>query len=304
MSMLSRALAKSKAKPGSEEQKRLVAESMDHAKEAVKLDVTDGASWYAVGMAYMAAFFADGASDATKLAQSLKAYRNAENGGPSGDGSVGGGGVGDSPDLHFNRAIVHRYVEEYGAALEGFRRAAALDPALPWRAEVDAVAAALTRLDDGCRGAGPMFKPKRLAPIVKALLAEGAGREHVPKDHARASLRALREGAGANEGAATSVRVVVDATSSDAGGLNVHYVVVDAEGTLCALSVYGLEDGAVRHSSTLTLLCPNVRDVDATFEGRRFAFRLIRVDSPRQILVGGAMPVGRIARPRLASTNL
>jgi hypothetical protein len=25
---------------------------------------------------------------------------------------------------------------------------------------------------------------------------------------------------------------------------------------------------------------------------------------PKQILVGGAMPVGRIARPRLASTNL
>ena len=148
MSMLSRALAKSKAKPGSEEQKQLVAESMDHAKEAVKLDVADGASWYAVGMAYMAAFFADGASgafytlvpirprsrgerrslrtfpggslrsslafnprprrlstppdayelhpdiacmerpsDATKLAQSLKAYQNAEKGGPSGDGT-------------------------------------------------------------------------------------------------------------------------------------------------------------------------------------------------------------------------
>ena len=64
MSMLSRALAKSKAKPGSEEQKQLVAESMDHAKEAVKLDVADGASWYAVGMAYMAAFCADGASGA------------------------------------------------------------------------------------------------------------------------------------------------------------------------------------------------------------------------------------------------
>ena len=75
-------------------------------------------------------------SDATKLAQSLKAYQNAEKGGPSGDGRAGGGGIGDSPDLHFNRAIVHRYVEEYGAALEGFRRAAALDPALPWRAEV------------------------------------------------------------------------------------------------------------------------------------------------------------------------
>jgi len=166
------------------------------------------------------------------------------------------------------------------------------------------VAAALTRLDDGCRGAGPMFKPKRLAPIVKALEGTGHAGNEIPREYAEASLKALREGAKENEGSATNVRVVVDATSSEAGGLNLHYVVVDREGTLCAMSVYGLEDGAVRHSSTLTLLSPCVRDVDATFEGRRFTFRLIRVDLPKQILVGGAMPVGRIARPRLASTNL
>ena len=71
-----------------------------------------------------------------------------------------------------------------------------------------------------------------------------------------------------------------------------------------AISVYGLEDGAVRMSSTLTLLNPDVRDVDVTWNGRRYQFRLARVDLPKQILVGGRMPVGRIARPRMASTNL
>jgi hypothetical protein len=119
---------------------------------------------------------------------------------------------------------------------------------------------------------------------------------------------------GVNVGSAVKARAVVDATATDAAGhnggaeqlgaLNLHYVAVDAAGARFAISVYGLEDGAVRMSSTLTLLNPDVRDVDVQWNGRRYAFRLVRVDLPKQILVGGKMPVGRIARPRMASTNL
>ena len=57
-------------------------------------------------MAYMTQFFAEGASDPTKLAAAVKAYQAAEKGGPGGVG-----GIGDYPDLHFNRAIVQRYIE-------------------------------------------------------------------------------------------------------------------------------------------------------------------------------------------------
>ena len=75
------------------------------------------------------------------------------------------------------------------------------------------MAAALTRLDDGCRGAGPMFKPKRLAPIVKALEVTVHAGNEIPREYAEASLKALREGAKENEGSATNVRVVVDLSS-------------------------------------------------------------------------------------------
>jgi hypothetical protein len=68
MSMLCRTFAKSKAAPGSLEQRDYVNESMEHAKAAVKLDMSDGHSWFNVGMAYMTQFFAEGASDPTKLA--------------------------------------------------------------------------------------------------------------------------------------------------------------------------------------------------------------------------------------------
>ena len=124
----------------------------------------------------------------------------------------------------------------------------------------------MTRLDDGCRGAGPMFKPKRLAPIVKALEGTGHAGNEIPREYAEASLKALREGAKENEGSATNVRVVVDATSSEAGGLNLHYVVVDREGTLCAMSVYGLEDGAVT----------NLRVLSNTTDDKRFGKCLMR----------------------------
>ena len=43
-----------------------------------------------------------------------------------------------------------------------------------------------------------------------------------------------------------NVRAALDATAEDL--LNLHYIVVDGDGDLAALSVYGLEDGAVRQS--------------------------------------------------------
>ena len=72
LSMLSRTLAKSNAKPGTEAQKRFVADSVLFAKAAVKLDLNDGYSWYQVGTAYMSAFFAQGATDKSKLLQGAR----------------------------------------------------------------------------------------------------------------------------------------------------------------------------------------------------------------------------------------
>ncbi|TQD77782.1 hypothetical protein C1H46_036686, partial [Malus baccata] len=58
----------------------LVDESIQHAKEAITLDVKDGNPWYdtfVTGDACLASFFVTGAWDHSKLLQSLKAYQNA-----------------------------------------------------------------------------------------------------------------------------------------------------------------------------------------------------------------------------------
>ncbi len=40
-------------------------------------------------------------------------------------------GADGNPDLHYNRAAVLKYLEEYSQALEGFTRALTIDPTLP-----------------------------------------------------------------------------------------------------------------------------------------------------------------------------
>ena len=136
---------------------------------------------------------------------------------------------------------------------------------------MDAILAVLGKLDDGCRGTGPMFKAKKMA-AVRAAMEPGSGHHaagnDTPKGHAETPLAALAE--GVNEGKALHARAVLDATAEDM--LNLHYIIVDKDGTLAALSVYGLEDGAVRLSSTLTLLNPNVREVDAGGKGGDISF--------------------------------
>ena len=73
--MLCRSLAKSRADPGSDAQKALVAESLKLAKDAVRLDVDDGHAWYQVGTATMSVFFMKGATDKTLLLTGAEGVR-------------------------------------------------------------------------------------------------------------------------------------------------------------------------------------------------------------------------------------
>jgi Tfp pilus assembly protein PilF len=66
-----------------------------------------------LGNAYLALFFSK--METTKLiTQAFQAYINAEKDTTEAK---------NNPDLHFNRATVHEYMEEYDKAVEGYRRA-------------------------------------------------------------------------------------------------------------------------------------------------------------------------------------
>ncbi|XP_037843556.2 tetratricopeptide repeat protein 5 isoform X2 [Chlorocebus sabaeus] len=104
-----------------DEHSRHVMDSVRQAKLAVQMDVHDGRSWYILGNAYLSLYFSTGQNPKISQ-QALSAYAQAEKVDRK---------ASSNPDLHLNRATLHKYEESYGEALEGFSRAAALDPAWP-----------------------------------------------------------------------------------------------------------------------------------------------------------------------------
>ena len=127
MSMLCRTIAKAKAAPGTDEQKEHVVESLKHAKAAIKLDVTDGYSWYQCGMAYMTQFFAEGATDPNKLSQSLQCFASAEKGGPRGREPREGRRATTRPSLQSSHRAAIRGGVRFGA--RGIQARGAVGPA-------------------------------------------------------------------------------------------------------------------------------------------------------------------------------
>ncbi|XP_058149824.1 tetratricopeptide repeat protein 5 isoform X2 [Dasypus novemcinctus] len=98
-----------------------VMDSVRQAKLAVQMDVHDGRSWYILGNAYLSLYFSTGQNPKISQ-QALSAYAQAEKVDRM---------ASSNPDLHLNRATLHKYEENYGEALEGFSRAAMLDPSWP-----------------------------------------------------------------------------------------------------------------------------------------------------------------------------
>ncbi|KAE8692776.1 tetratricopeptide repeat protein 5-like isoform X1 [Hibiscus syriacus] len=125
-------------KQGADNQSAMVEESIQHAKEAITLDVKDGYSWYNLGNACLTSFFVTGTWDHSKLLQSLKAYQNSEK-----DEKMK-----SNPDLYFNCATVNRYLENYDRALAGFEAAALKDPSLNASQEVEKMVNLLDKLEN------------------------------------------------------------------------------------------------------------------------------------------------------------
>ncbi|CAL8995074.1 unnamed protein product [Prunus brigantina] len=157
-------------------QAELVDESIQHAKEAITLDVKDGNSWYNLGNACLTSFFVTGAWDHAKLLKSLKAYQNAEK-----DERMK-----SNPDLYFNSATVNKYLENYERALTGFEAAALKDPGLNAMGEVQKIVNLLDKLDNLLRGHA---RSKRLASLASSLAAV-----NLNSSYRRATVDLLSEG--------------------------------------------------------------------------------------------------------------
>ncbi|XWS63512.1 hypothetical protein CRYUN_Cryun06bG0104600 [Craigia yunnanensis] len=260
LSMLERRMAQ-----GAENQAEIVEESIQHAKEAITLDVKDGNSWYNLGNACLTSFFVTGTWDHSKLLQSLKAYQNAEK-----DERMK-----SNPDLYFNGATVNKYLENYERALSGFEAAALKDPSLNATEEVEKMVNLLNKLENLLKG---QSRAKRLASLASTI---GAG--NLNSSYKRTTLDVLSE--GLNKAVAVLGKVLLFVKHENITPL--YFLVCDSNQSCFVLSVYGIRNDAIKEGDQLILLEPYFHHVDFSWKGKCYQFKSIRVDFLEQVIVNG-----------------
>ncbi|KAF5450978.1 hypothetical protein F2P56_031286 [Juglans regia] len=270
LSMLERRMAQ-----GTENEVELIEESIQHAKEAITLDVKDGNSWYNLGNACLTSFFVTGAWDHSKLLQSLKAYQNAEK-----DERMK-----SNPDLYFNNATVNKYLENYERALRGFEAAALKDPGLNAGEEVQKMVNLLDKLENMLRGHA---RAKRLASLASSL-----GAVNLSSSYKQATIDLLLE--GLNKAVAVVGKVVFFIKHEGIAPL--YYLVCDSNQICFILSLYGTRNDAIKEGDQLSLLEPYYRYIDFSWKGKHYQFKSIRVDFLEQVLVNGKALSPRQAVP-------
>uniref|UniRef100_A0A8C8RG54 Tetratricopeptide repeat domain 5 n=1 Tax=Pelusios castaneus TaxID=367368 RepID=A0A8C8RG54_9SAUR len=212
-----------------------VVDSVRQAKQAVQMDVRDGRSWYVLGNAYLSLFFNTGQSPGISQ-QALSAYAQAEKVDPT---------ASCNPDLHLNRATLHKYEENYTEALEGFSHAAALDPAWPEpRQRQQQLLDFLERLTSLLENKGKVkgkklqsmlgsLRPAQLGPCGDGRYRGSSGQkvalEHQP-------LSAMRP--GVNTGAVVLGRVLFSLTTDEKVPFT--FGLADSEGPCVAVTVYNM----------------------------------------------------------------
>lgn len=260
LSMLERRMAQ-----GADNQAEIVTDSIKHAKEAITLDVKDGNSWYNLGNACLTCFFVTGAWDHSKLHQSLKAYQNAEK-----DESMK-----SNPDLYFNCATVNTYLENYERALSGFEAAASKDPCLNAAEEVQKMINLFDKLDSLLKG---QIKAKRLASFASSLTEV----KLIPS-YKRATIDNLLD--GLNKTIAVVGKVLYFVKHDNATPL--FYLLCDSNQICFVLTVYGINNNAIKEGDQVTLLDPYFRNNDFLWKEKRYQFRAVRLDFLEQVHVNG-----------------
>ena len=232
-------------------------------------------------MAHLAHAFVAGGGAAEALAPALKAFAQAER---CGEGAR-------NPDLHFNRGVALRYLEDFQGAADSFAAAGRLDDTLPWRQQRDSLLEDVSRVHDLVAARGRQ-KPKRVAAAAAAAAATPP-----PPGLTPATLSALT--AGTNADKALACRLL--ATASAQGAVPVVHVAVDAAGDCFAMSLFGLREGALRDGVNVVVVAPHLAHAQLLAGDRSLGYPLVRVHGAAGVLCGGAHPVAHAEPPQLSA---
>ncbi|XP_034849912.1 tetratricopeptide repeat protein 5 isoform X1 [Mirounga leonina] len=266
-----------------DEHSRHVMDSVRQAKLAVQMDVHDGRSWYILGNAYLSLYFNTGQNPKISQ-QALSAYSQAEKVDRT---------ACSNPDLHLNRATLHKYEENYGEALEGFSRAAILDPAWPEPQQREQqLLEFLSRLTSFLESKGKVktkklqsmlgsLRPAHLGPCGDGHYQSASGQKLTLE---LKPLSALQP--GVNSGAVVLGKVVFSLTTEEKVPFT--FGLVDSDGPCYAVMVYNMvQSWGVLIGDSVAIPEPNLRLHRIQHKGKDYCFSSVRVETPLLLVVNG-----------------
>lgn len=265
-----------------------ITESVQRAKEAIKLDISDGISWFVLGNAYLAQFFC-GTQNEQTIQACMKAYSQAEK-----DPIAK-----NNPDLYFNRSMCYLYQSDFEAALESFNTAAMLDPA--WdepSAKLDMLRRYLLSIQNLVTTRCGMTGKNKLQKIVAAITDSdlgpyGGGAYTSPLGKTIAlqtkSLSALEK--GYNPGTVI-IGKVIGGLSTDAT-VPYTFILIDSEQTCMAVCLYNVSSSyGVMTGDSVSIPEPYAMYVDiksnqSSGDNQPITYNFIRVETPMVMVVNG-----------------
>ncbi|XP_029942470.1 tetratricopeptide repeat protein 5 [Salarias fasciatus] len=267
----------------SDSQGKQVLESVHLAQQAVELDESDGTSWYVLGNAYLSLFFACGQNPKYSQ-QALSAYAQSEKADKI---------ARFFPELHFNRANLFQYEEMFGPALEGYSRAAALDPSMKEpQVKEKQLLEYLEKVTELTQNKGKV-KARRLRTMMSNLSTSALGPCSSPQFRSPSgrvgsleprTLSSLKH--GHNAGVAALGKVVFSLASE--GRMAFTFGMVDSEETCMVVMVYNTANSwGVLIGDSVVIPEPNLKLHSITHKDKAFDFRSIRLDSPLLLIVNG-----------------
>jgi tetratricopeptide (TPR) repeat protein len=273
-----------------EEKQKIAQESLDFAKKAITLDMSDGFSWYIYGNAFFYKAFID-KTQYKDLRLALSAYNKAQD-------KVS---KYKNPDLFYNRGVVHAYLEDYQNAFNDFNEAHKIDETLGsdklCKAILEIVKSTSKSIKNMCG-----LKPKKLAQILTTI-------PHKLKDDVKYELMKGNEFIeGKNINKLITGKIIAHVKSSF--DVPISFVCVDYSSNFFCLSVYNISTEFVNSisymTSTFVVLEPDVKKISMVLEEdgneKKIEYFCIQVSELNSLLVDGKFCSGYGSSSTLNST--
>mmetsp|Transcript_7904 Transcript_7904/g.15317 ORF Transcript_7904/g.15317 Transcript_7904/m.15317 type:complete len:409 (+) Transcript_7904:5037-6263(+) len=255
-----------------------VRESVELARQALKLDLNDGYSWYVLGNAQLTHFFVNEPTwDA--VSKALSSYNKAERLATS-----------QNSDLHYNRAMAYKYLEHYQEAFEDLRKAHAIDTTLNADVEAESivkrVSAIVGKICNKCH-----LKPKKLIELVRSIPMENVV-ELFSEELTRVPVNACA--IGVNKGRLLSCRIM-GLISTSLAEVPTIFIAADCTNEFFALSVYNLNEESAQHlrlNSLILIKSPLLQRVSLATPENEWSYLCVSVSDPNSIRVDGRTITG------------